>query len=680
MDLDKDFSKGWGIETLRYYSSPLHALIGVENSNNIASLDNIGLHGENLTIAVLGMNRADATLRLLDSIIEHIPDFAGEFLIGDNGSDEDQKVVLRSRLAQMPFNCRILEFDRNYGVSGGRNRLFKEVKTDWLLSSDNDMYFIGNPLPKIQKDIRQLGCHFLNVPILNKENLDAFLYGGHLYVDNLNARVSVGGGSVLISPHVTPNVEHEPFLCTFIAGGACVMNRNTFFQCGAYEECMFVGFEDTEFSVRVFQKGYKIGTLGVASMIHDHQKPAKKADAQYEKERFSVNYLQESASLFEKKHGFAVWNPSVTKWLDSRRKELLKGTGVDAGNVAVSSEKPQIALVIDKPDWALDHIATQVINNLEKYYSFKRIYLSYVDNLAKILLLASDCQIIHFLWRPYASAFYDDHTGVEISSIGMSRERFYDRFVKGKVISVAVYDHLMLQGKDALITQKLFSSPDSIVTSYTVSSKKLKNLYDEMSQIQMKPSAITQDGVDLDMFKPKNLERFKNIKDRTIRIGWAGNSKWQVGDLKGINTIIKPAIERLQADGYDIELVTSDRNEQMIPHEKMPDFYNSIDLYVCASMHEGTPNPVLESMACGVPVISTDVGLIPELFGPLQKKYILKERSVSCMEKKLRKMLDSPESFEKLSRENLRQIKPWDWKLMTQKFKNYFDECLRNKA
>ena len=57
----------------------------------------------------------------------------------------------------------------------------------------------------------------------------------------------------------------------------------------------------------------------------------------------------------------------------------------------------------------------------------------------------------------------------------------------------------------------------------------------------------------------------------------------------------------------------------MIAHEDMPEYYNGIDIYVCTSRTEGTPNTVLEAMACGVPVISTDVGIVPEVFGEKQK-------------------------------------------------------------
>ena len=45
----------------------------------------------------------------------------------------------------------------------------------------------------------------------------------------------------------------------------------------------------------------------------------------------------------------------------------------------------------------------------------------------------------------------------------------------------------------------------------------------------------------------------------------------------------------------------------------MPDFYKKIDLYVCASSHEGLPTPLLEASACGIPFVSTDVGIVKEI-------------------------------------------------------------------
>ena len=128
-----------------------------------------------------------------------------------------------------------------------------------------------------------------------------------------------------------------------------------------------------------------------------------------------------------------------------------------------------------------------------------------------------------------------------------------------------------------MVTEKLFARKESILTAYAVSSKKLERIYQEKVELKKRPDAYLPDGVDLNLFQPNNLSRFDNINDRLIRVGWVGNSKWSINDLKGINTIIKPTIQELRQEGYNIELYTSDREEKMIPHYRMPQFYSKID-------------------------------------------------------------------------------------------------------
>ncbi len=248
----------------------------------------------------------------------------------------------------------------------------------------------------------------------------------------------------------------------------------------------------------------------------------------------------------------------------------------------------------------------------------------------------------------------------------------------GVNITTSVYDHSFLNKQSFWITEAFLK----YAKAYTISSKKLLDIYNRREDIKKKPLMEITDGVDLKKFRPKNLERFSTIKERKIKIGWVGNSKFEDSekddDLKGVRKIIIPAIEELKEEGYPVERKFADRNEGYIPHDKMPDYYNSIDLYVCASKEEGTPNPVLEAMACGIPVISTNVGIVSEAFGTQQNEYILKERTKKELKEKIVQLISHPEYWNKLSNENLKQIEEWSWNKKCKQFKEFFDIAIEN--
>lgn len=688
--MDERLKLSWQAQEYHYIASPAHRLLGVGHGRFLGS--NIGENGENLTIAVLSMNRSALTIRLMDSIKEKIPNFQGEFLVGDNGSTPEEQEKIKKHFEKMPFRCRMLLFGNNYGVAGGRNRLFRQVQTEWLFSLDNDIYFISDPLAKIQEDIGFLGCHFLCMPLLNEKSHEAFVYGGHLSVSVLEQGLNVGGATAYTAPQVEDMGPHDPFLCTFLSGGCSIINKETFFRMQGYDENMFIGFEDTEFSLRLFQSGYKIGACGLVCIIHDHPKPLAKDDRDYEKERFSKNKIYESARYFEAKHNLCIWDPHTESWLDERTKEFEIASEKNVGSqhqpeqgerdCCAKREKKRILLFADRKGWALDHIAKQIVSHCSDVFDFTIGYFSDITEPWEMFLLGEKFDLIHFLWRGWPLNSYNTPGAANFAQrLNLDPERFYQQYIAQKKICVSVYDHFFLGEDFTPTTEALFSYEHTPVRAYSVSSAILKEIYDKDKRIRIKPDRVVTDGVDLELFHPIHIERMKKTRGQSLVLGWAGNSEWgeEHGDLKGLRTMIRPVVKQLQDEGYPVELKLCDRAEKWTPHEQMPDYYAGIDVYLCMSSIEGTPNPILECMACGVPFISTRVGIVPEAAGSLQSEFILRSRTTQELREKLLRLLAEPELLEQISMENIKSIQSWDWRLRVREFIPMWEKVLNTE-
>lgn len=88
----------------------------------------------------------------------------------------------------------------------------------------------------------------------------------------------------------------------------------------------------------------------------------------------------------------------------------------------------------------------------------------------------------------------------------------------------------------------------------------------------------------------------------------------------------------------------------------VPDILKSLDLVVVpSSSFEACPMAVLEAYACGVPVIGSDMGGIPELIEEGKTGYIFKARDVDDLAEKILLIFENPQLYVKM-RINSRKI------------------------
>ncbi len=80
----------------------------------------------------------------------------------------------------------------------------------------------------------------------------------------------------------------------------------------------------------------------------------------------------------------------------------------------------------------------------------------------------------------------------------------------------------------------------------------------------------------------------------------------------------------------------------LVAHEALPRYYGAADALVLASSQEGMANVLIESLACGTPVLATAVGGTPEVVCAPAAGRLLEERSPEALARAARALFADP--------------------------------------
>lgn len=166
----------------------------------------------------------------------------------------------------------------------------------------------------------------------------------------------------------------------------------------------------------------------------------------------------------------------------------------------------------------------------------------------------------------------------------------------------------------------------------------------------------TPNGVDTGFFHP--VEKKQEGK---LRIGWVGNRDRKTKNFSIVRSLMKMNLESFQ---FDVVATRKGDGQLLKNKEQMRDFYQSLDLFLVTSGTEGTPNPGLEALSCGIPIISTHVGNMEEVVDDGRSGFFVSP-SVKSVVKKLEIISKIPtDEINQMSLNARRAIieKKWDWK------------------
>lgn len=178
-------------------------------------------------------------------------------------------------------------------------------------------------------------------------------------------------------------------------------------------------------------------------------------------------------------------------------------------------------------------------------------------------------------------------------------------------------------------------------------------LRDRLVELGVPAARITvlRNGVDRELFAPR---------DRALErqgLGLNGLTLLSVGNLislKGHDIAIRalsdltdarlliigdgPEESRLRDLARALDVADRVRFVGLVPQQDLPRYYSAADMLVLASSREGMANVLLESMACGTPVVATAVGGTPEVVTTDVAGVMMTERSPQGLVRAVRQL------------------------------------------
>jgi teichuronic acid biosynthesis glycosyltransferase TuaC len=185
-------------------------------------------------------------------------------------------------------------------------------------------------------------------------------------------------------------------------------------------------------------------------------------------------------------------------------------------------------------------------------------------------------------------------------------------------------------------------------------------------KLGLKNSVIIPNGVDLSVFyergKKESLARTYLNGNQTNILFVADPGRAEKNFSLARNSV------RMLNDG-DV-LLTPLCN---IPNIDLPWFYCAADVVLLTSIWEGSPNVIKEAMACGCPIVSTDVGDVGWVIGSTEGTYIASQNA-SDISAKLREAIKYSQTTGRTKgRERIKELR-LDSESMSQAISSLYEE------
>ncbi|WP_430010164.1 glycosyltransferase family 4 protein [Methylophaga lonarensis] len=156
----------------------------------------------------------------------------------------------------------------------------------------------------------------------------------------------------------------------------------------------------------------------------------------------------------------------------------------------------------------------------------------------------------------------------------------------------------------------------------------------------------------------KNIERLVRVYAKLRKKGLIEQDLVLVGQMHWQGHAILAEIEKHQVAEHV-------KTTGYVTDDELVALYNQADVFVYPSLYEGFGLPVIESMACGTPVITSDVSSIPEVAG--DAAVLIDPLSDDALSAQLERVANDAALRASLREKGLVQARKFDWKTTAEK-------------
>ncbi len=229
--------------------------------------------------------------------------------------------------------------------------------------------------------------------------------------------------------------------------------------------------------------------------------------------------------------------------------------------------------------------------------------------------------------------------------------------------------------------------------TFITPSKWLRDLAKSSFLLSNKEIINIPNGIDTEKYFPINKESAKRTLDiPTDRVTMLFNAEYGDEKRKGFDYLLEvfnfcnsiDSFKQLVTDNKILLLTLGNKNQYIdnlrIPYKslgyiidenKINLIYNAADIFILPSLEDNLPNTMLESMSCGTPVISFDVGGMPDLIKNNYSGWLIPKFDTIKMAKKIFELVINDTERKRVA-DNARRLIESECSLITQS-KRYED-------